>query len=397
MTAIYDCSVDSQLLTGMRLARGAIGRGELVVIPTDTVYGVAADAFDAAPRCRAPRREGPRAHVAAARADPGIPTLDAPRERGARGGAPARRGVLARRAHGHPARAAVAAVGPRRDARHRRAAHAGEPDRARAPRRDRPARGVEREPLRAAVGHRRPRTPREMLGDSVTVYLDGGPAGGATRPSASGRATRPRPSSTPPGSPSTGECCASCAPASSRASASPRSSARTCCPADEAATTPRRGGAARLRPRRADEARQPTRRSPRRTPSLPLTAAPRHPVTRGIRDRDTPPTTERCRRLMTLFLALALAGRARDLRRLGARLEAEPEVPALPEDPRTRRAHAPDAAPRRHRDVRRHPGRDRRGRVRRRARLVALLDRLDHLPEPEPDASRSSARRCSSC
>jgi L-threonylcarbamoyladenylate synthase len=45
MTAIYDCSVDSQLLTGMRLARGAIGRGELVVIPTDTVYGVAADAF----------------------------------------------------------------------------------------------------------------------------------------------------------------------------------------------------------------------------------------------------------------------------------------------------------------------------------------------------------------
>ena len=46
MTTIYDCSVDSQLLTGMRLARGAIGRGELVVIPTDTVYGVAADAFD---------------------------------------------------------------------------------------------------------------------------------------------------------------------------------------------------------------------------------------------------------------------------------------------------------------------------------------------------------------
>ena len=45
-SSIYDCSVDTQLLTGMRLARGAIGRGELVVIPTDTVYGVAADAFD---------------------------------------------------------------------------------------------------------------------------------------------------------------------------------------------------------------------------------------------------------------------------------------------------------------------------------------------------------------
>jgi len=46
--AIYDCSVDAALLTGMRLARAAIGRGELVVIPTDTVYGVAADAFNPA-------------------------------------------------------------------------------------------------------------------------------------------------------------------------------------------------------------------------------------------------------------------------------------------------------------------------------------------------------------
>jgi L-threonylcarbamoyladenylate synthase len=45
MAPIYDCSVDSELLTGMRLARAAIGRGELVVLPTDTVYGVAADAF----------------------------------------------------------------------------------------------------------------------------------------------------------------------------------------------------------------------------------------------------------------------------------------------------------------------------------------------------------------
>ena len=48
MAPIYDCSVDSELLTGMRLARAAIGRGELVVIPTDTVYGVAADAFNPA-------------------------------------------------------------------------------------------------------------------------------------------------------------------------------------------------------------------------------------------------------------------------------------------------------------------------------------------------------------
>lgn len=45
MTAMFDCSNESELLEGLRAARGAIGRGELVVMPTDTVYGVAADAF----------------------------------------------------------------------------------------------------------------------------------------------------------------------------------------------------------------------------------------------------------------------------------------------------------------------------------------------------------------
>ena len=45
MAAEFDCSDPSELLTGVRTARTAIGRGELVVIPTDTVYGIAADAF----------------------------------------------------------------------------------------------------------------------------------------------------------------------------------------------------------------------------------------------------------------------------------------------------------------------------------------------------------------
>jgi L-threonylcarbamoyladenylate synthase len=44
---VYDTADAAQLLEGMRLARAAISRGELVVIPTDTVYGVAADAFSA--------------------------------------------------------------------------------------------------------------------------------------------------------------------------------------------------------------------------------------------------------------------------------------------------------------------------------------------------------------
>jgi L-threonylcarbamoyladenylate synthase len=45
MAAVFDCSDPSELLSGVRLARAAIERGELVVIPTDTVYGIAADAF----------------------------------------------------------------------------------------------------------------------------------------------------------------------------------------------------------------------------------------------------------------------------------------------------------------------------------------------------------------
>ncbi|MET0812627.1 MAG: L-threonylcarbamoyladenylate synthase [Microbacterium sp.] len=48
MSSLFDCRDESQLLPGMRAARRAIARGELVVLPTDTVYGVAADAFDAA-------------------------------------------------------------------------------------------------------------------------------------------------------------------------------------------------------------------------------------------------------------------------------------------------------------------------------------------------------------
>ena len=47
MERIYDCSIDTDLLTGMRLAKTALGRKELAVVPTDTVYGLACDAFSA--------------------------------------------------------------------------------------------------------------------------------------------------------------------------------------------------------------------------------------------------------------------------------------------------------------------------------------------------------------
>lgn len=45
MSEVFDCSDGSQLLAAARSARQTLGRGELIVLPTDTVYGVAADAF----------------------------------------------------------------------------------------------------------------------------------------------------------------------------------------------------------------------------------------------------------------------------------------------------------------------------------------------------------------
>ncbi len=41
----YDTSLEDGKLQGLRQAKSALERGELVVIPTDTVYGIAANAF----------------------------------------------------------------------------------------------------------------------------------------------------------------------------------------------------------------------------------------------------------------------------------------------------------------------------------------------------------------
>lgn len=46
MSARYDCADPVQLLQGITQAELALRRGELVVLPTDTVYGIAAEAFD---------------------------------------------------------------------------------------------------------------------------------------------------------------------------------------------------------------------------------------------------------------------------------------------------------------------------------------------------------------
>ncbi|MCX2967300.1 MULTISPECIES: L-threonylcarbamoyladenylate synthase [Streptomyces] len=45
MARRYDCTDTTDRRTGLREAAAAVRRGELVVLPTDTVYGIGADAF----------------------------------------------------------------------------------------------------------------------------------------------------------------------------------------------------------------------------------------------------------------------------------------------------------------------------------------------------------------
>jgi L-threonylcarbamoyladenylate synthase len=46
MSARFDCADPAQLLQGLAEAEAALRRGALVVMPTDTVYGIAGEAFD---------------------------------------------------------------------------------------------------------------------------------------------------------------------------------------------------------------------------------------------------------------------------------------------------------------------------------------------------------------
>ncbi|MTD53667.1 L-threonylcarbamoyladenylate synthase [Amycolatopsis pithecellobii] len=47
MSAVYDCSLPESRAEGLAAAAGAVRSSRLVVLPTDTVYGIGADAFDA--------------------------------------------------------------------------------------------------------------------------------------------------------------------------------------------------------------------------------------------------------------------------------------------------------------------------------------------------------------
>lgn len=47
MAEVFNCADSDQLLTGMRKSKQAIAKGDVVVLPTDTVYGIGCDAFSA--------------------------------------------------------------------------------------------------------------------------------------------------------------------------------------------------------------------------------------------------------------------------------------------------------------------------------------------------------------
>jgi len=46
VSTVYDCNSPDSRAAGLTAAKGALKAGRLVVVPTDTVYGLAADAFD---------------------------------------------------------------------------------------------------------------------------------------------------------------------------------------------------------------------------------------------------------------------------------------------------------------------------------------------------------------
>ena len=151
---------DDRLLEAARAlaaASLAVQRGELVVLPTDTVYGIGADAFDADAVQSAARRQGPRPRDAAAGADRLGDHARRAGDRRHRLRPPARRPLLARAADAGVPPAAVPAVGPRRHPRHGRGADARPPGRPRAARAHRPDGGQQREPHRPAGRHRRRR------------------------------------------------------------------------------------------------------------------------------------------------------------------------------------------------------------------------------------------------
>lgn len=165
----------------MRLARAAVGRGELVVFPTDTVYGLGADAFSAAAVARLLEAKGRTRTSPPPVLIPDVATLEAVTEEvpesvralidefwpggltvilharsSLRWDLGETQGTVAVRIPNHPiARELLAETGPL---------------------------AVSSANLTGQAAAVTAEQARAMLGDAVAVYLDGGEAGQAYRP-----------------------------------------------------------------------------------------------------------------------------------------------------------------------------------------------------------------------
>jgi L-threonylcarbamoyladenylate synthase len=76
-TSLFDCDNAGELLEGMRKARMAIGRGQVVCVPGDAVYMVVADAFKPSAVQALRDARGMAADAPVSVMSPGLPTLHA--------------------------------------------------------------------------------------------------------------------------------------------------------------------------------------------------------------------------------------------------------------------------------------------------------------------------------
>lgn len=76
-TSLFDCDNAGELLEGMRKARMAIGRGQVVCVPGDAVYMVVADAFKPSAVQALRDARGMAAEAPVSVLSPGLPTLHA--------------------------------------------------------------------------------------------------------------------------------------------------------------------------------------------------------------------------------------------------------------------------------------------------------------------------------
>ncbi len=177
MSARFDCADPAQLLQGLAEAEAALRRGELVVMPTDTVYGIAAEAFDPVAVDGLLKAKGrgrdmpPPVLVGSVRA--AMALVDGPGRRRERPD----RGVLARRADHRLPVQPHAGLGPGRHQGHRGGADAAAPLALDLLKRTGPLAVSS-----ANLSGQPPSTSCDealaQLGDSVAVYLDGGPCPG---------------------------------------------------------------------------------------------------------------------------------------------------------------------------------------------------------------------------